>query len=70
MDTEDKLKIFKKEICRNCKNDNCDKGIVVTKYENELLIKCCSYISKGKNKINETEIEVIRYYHDKNERKR
>lgn len=63
MDTEDKLKIFKKEICHNCKNDNCDKGIVMTKYEDVLLIKCCSYISKGKT--GNDEIEVLKYYHDK-----
>ena len=56
----DELKSFKKEICQNCRNEKCEKGIVIVKNNNELFMKCCDYMPKDKpgNK----EIDIIRYY--------
>lgn len=45
------LEKFKTEICDNCINEKCDKGIYIFDYKGTTRIKCCEYINKNKGKI-------------------
>lgn len=67
MSTEDNLKKFKQEICSNCKNNDCEHGIVIINYQNELQMKCCDYISNGQ-KNNCVNTEVIKYFKERGKR--
>ena len=52
-------------------NENCERGIYVTKYDNMIITKCCDYIRKDNNKEEQQElIEFMKYCKDKVKRKR
>lgn len=60
------IQTFIKEVCSSCKNNNCNRGIVVTKHDNMIITKCCDYIKKD-NKRGSIE-EVVKYYHERSKR--
>lgn len=60
VDTEEKLKMFKNKVCRYCNNNDCDRGIVVVLYNNQLQMRCCDYIPSKDIKNNC--IEVVKYF--------
>lgn len=71
MSKRESLKAFKEKICKNCKNQECEKGIVTIKYKDMLQIKCCNYIpseTESNKEQQEQEREVIKYYHERNKR--
>lgn len=65
------IKEYIQKVCSNCKNENCERGIYVTKYDNMVITKCCDYIRKDNNKEEQQElIEFMKYCKDKVKRKR
>lgn len=62
------IQTFIKELCSNCKNKECSRGIYVTKYNDMIVTKCCDYIRKDTDSNDEQMKEVVNYYHEKNKK--
>lgn len=60
------IQTFIKEVCSNCKNKECSKGIHIIKYDNMIVTKCCDYIRNDDKSTDEQTKEVIKYYHERN----
>lgn len=66
MEFDKELKNFKNKICKYCKNDECEHGIVAVRYGNMLQMKCCDFIRKDEqDKSIKEQKEVIKYLKDK-----
>lgn len=63
---DENIQTFIKEVCSNCKNKDCSRGIYVTKHNNMIVTKCCNYIKDDKVSIDEQTKEVVKYYHERN----
>lgn len=57
---DDNLKLFKEELCKNCKSKDCDKGISMSIWNKQILMKCLSYSPKEIESSNTYEVD--RYY--------
>lgn len=64
------IQTFIKEVCSSCKNNNCNRGIVVTKHDDMILTKCCDYIRKDNKQRDEQTREVVKYYRHRKERRK
>lgn len=67
---EGNIQTFIKEVCSNCKNDNCNRGIYVAKYNDMIVTKCCDYIKDDNVSIDEQTREVVKYYRHRAERRK
>lgn len=69
MNFKDSAKVFKEKVCDYCRNDNCERGIVVTEYRDYTLTKCCNFMRKDKQSDELETKEVREYFRDRWKRK-
>lgn len=70
MSFKDDMKIFKEKICTQCRNDNCERGIVAVRHKDELQMKCCEFMRKDKQDEEMETKEVMKYLKSKWEKRK
>lgn len=57
MNIDKEVELFKDEICSKCKAKDCNKGLVLSIWNKQLILKCFDYTPDNNNYI-----EIDRYY--------